>query len=378
MKSFEKINISKLIVVFLVMTIAVSAQAETVSQKQAKKIAEMFFNEARGMKMSAPDYVYNGKSLSTGRFMTPFYLFNHSSGGYVIIAADNKAFPILAFDLEQKFDKKNIGSQTLELLTHYAKHIEQIRYDSQVPYDAIEAWQNLPTYIHSVLNAEVKTGNNIISDEDAQMLLNNIIYGDELWGVSQSSITYSPAQWNELIDDEFERAGSVAMGLIDDDAMTPMVVNGKKGEMYRIMLDGKNVGWFRLMPTEVMGFGQIASLNNAPIIIEDSTEEAPFEFYYSFLEEQMRSQRLAQSAIENALTITEPMVRRLGGGHFVVDMPENVVLARVYNVGGQMVWHSTYSSTSSAIINIASSPVGFYFAVLWGESGKHYGIKIFR
>ena len=117
-------------VVFLAMMAVGTMHSETVSQKQAKKIAEMFFNEARGMKMSAPEYVYNGKSLSTGRFMTPFYVFNHSSGGFVVVSAENKSFPILAYDLENKFDTKNIGNQRLCLFgqddVHRNAHAERV------------------------------------------------------------------------------------------------------------------------------------------------------------------------------------------------------------------------------------------------------------
>ena len=57
MRLILKFNILRLMVVFLAMMAVGTMHSETVSQKQAKKIAEMFFNEARGMKMSAPEYV---------------------------------------------------------------------------------------------------------------------------------------------------------------------------------------------------------------------------------------------------------------------------------------------------------------------------------
>lgn len=362
----------------LMIAAVVVVHAETISQKQAKKIAEQFFNAAYGMKMTPPEYVYNGKALSTGRFMTPFYLYNHPSGGFVIISADNKAFPILAFDLEYKFDKNKIGPQMLGLLTLYTRHIEHIRYDSQIPYDAIEAWKNLPLYIHNVLNADGQVNEIIMEEDDVRMALDNVINGDESWEVSQSSVTYTPKQWASLIDEELTSSSSVAVGLIEADVVTHVVANGKKGNMYRLTLDGRNSGWYRLMPTEIINFGQIASLSKIEPTEEDVIPEPVFTFYESFVAETRAKQLAEQAAIENKLTPTEPVVRRLGGGHFMINIPENIALVRVYSLGGQTMWHSTYSNTSIAAINLASSPVGFYFAVLWGESGKHYGVKIFR
>lgn len=378
MRLILKFNILRLMVVFLAMMAVGTMHAETVSQKQAKKIAEMFFNEARGMKMSAPEYVYNGKSLSTGRFMTPFYLFNHSSGGFVIVAADNKAFPILAFDLERKFDKKNIGHDMLGLLSMYAKHIEYVRYDSQVPESAIRAWQNLSEYIHELLNEKADTEDVVISTEEASMNLNNILYTDDSEIASQTSISYYPEQWSALINEEFQKSGNVALGLIENEEILPMVVNGRKGEYYRIELDGTNSGWYRLMPTEIMSFGQIALLENIPNITEEYAEEEPFSYYESYVAEFEAERRRTQSAIENANIVTSPIIRNNGGGHYMIDMPEDIRLVRVFNLSGAVVWQATYNFASSVSINISSVSTGFYFAVMSSESGQTYSVKLFR
>lgn len=378
MRLILKFNILRLMVVFLAMMAVGTMHSETVSQKQAKKIAEMFFNEARGMKMSAPEYVYNGKSLSTGRFMTPFYLFNHSSGGFVIVAADNKAFPILAFDLERKFDKKNIGQDMLGLLSMYAKHIEYVRYDSQVPESAIRAWQNLPEYIHGLLNEKADTEDVVISTEEASMNLNNILYTDDLEIASQTSISYYPEQWSALINEEFQKSGNVALGLIENEEILPMVVNGRKGEYYRIELDGTNSGWYRLMPTEIMSFGQIALLGNIPNITEEYAEEEPFSYYESYVAEFEAERRRTQSAIENANIVTTPIIRNNGGGHYMIDLPEDIRLVRVFNLSGAVVWQATYNFASSVSINLSSVSTGFYFAVMSSESGQTYSVKLFR
>ena len=74
---------------------ALPALAETVSQKHASKIAETFFNTAYGIHVAAPKFAWNGRQLTTDRLFTPFYIYNHPRGGFVIISAENKAFPVL-------------------------------------------------------------------------------------------------------------------------------------------------------------------------------------------------------------------------------------------------------------------------------------------
>lgn len=128
-----------------------SVQAETVSQKEASRLAEAFFNTSAGQVMGKPKLVYNGKNLTTNRLFSPFYVYNHPKGGFVIIAADNKALPVLGYSLKETFSPDNIDESTKELLTEYAKDIEYIRYDSRVPDEAIAAWTGIPGYLHSLL-----------------------------------------------------------------------------------------------------------------------------------------------------------------------------------------------------------------------------------
>ena len=80
----------------------VSAHAETVSQRQAKHIAQQFFNAAYGRVMGEPKLVYNGRRLTTNSLFPPFYVYNLQAGGFVVISAENKAFPILGYDLNLK------------------------------------------------------------------------------------------------------------------------------------------------------------------------------------------------------------------------------------------------------------------------------------
>lgn len=131
--------------------------AETVSQKEASKIAHIFFNEANGEVMPKPKLVYNGKRLTTNRLFSPFYVYNHPKGGFVIVAADNKAFPILGYSLHSSFDPEKLDSASSARLAEYARDIEYIRHDGRVPDEAIAAWTGMPDFIYSILNPSPET-----------------------------------------------------------------------------------------------------------------------------------------------------------------------------------------------------------------------------
>ena len=151
MKRFKKI-LTATVCAGAVLTGASAAQAETVSQKQASKIAEAFFNQAHGIYLAAPKMVWNGRQLTTDRLFSPFYVYNHPKGGFVIVAADSKSYPILGYSKTGKFDKDRLTDEERELLSKYAHEIELIRYDPRIPERAVAAWGNLPLAINEVLS----------------------------------------------------------------------------------------------------------------------------------------------------------------------------------------------------------------------------------
>lgn len=125
--------------------------AETIGQKEAKTMAQKFFNESRGFVTPPVAYVYNGKDLTTQRLFTPFYVFNSPAGGFVVVSAENKAFPILGYSLKQNFDRERMTPMVRDILSDFARDIEMIRYDSRIPSDAIEQWATYPEVVFDML-----------------------------------------------------------------------------------------------------------------------------------------------------------------------------------------------------------------------------------
>lgn len=143
-------KIKHIVILIFMMAGSLALNAETVGMKQAKAMAQNFFNESRHYVTAPVSYVYNGKDLTNQRLFTPFYVFNSPAGGFVIISAENKAFPILAYSLNQKFDKEKLTPMVKSILSDFARDIEMIRFDSRIPSDAIEEWVTYPNVVFDI------------------------------------------------------------------------------------------------------------------------------------------------------------------------------------------------------------------------------------
>lgn len=435
-----KLKLYALLLASFISAVAVPVQAETVSQRQAKQIATTFFNAAAGQVMAAPKLVYNGRRLTTGSYFAPFYVYNHPAGGYVVISAENKTFPILAYSLKGSFDPEKTGRQERALLTQYARHIEDIRYDSRVPYEAVEAWGDINGHIANILGARYEATDPKEDKERAAGEIDRLSQSDDAEG--SMSVIYSPDQWEDMINAELKAKGEVPLGLITRDGeIFPAIIYGRKGDFYRIWLDERDNSLWRLMPSEIESEGQIAVFTNAPSAEEADEAEKPFSFYDSYApelahsyapdaahlyvpnpeysypvdseearaiaranaarraldENRARAERrdaadwqdpvrsgngsgqvAEKSGIGESLIPEEPVVKWYGSGHYSVTLPEEIVSMRVYGLDGQLVQRDMFRDTNRANVDLTRNPTGFYFAVFFGASGKPYSVKLFR
>lgn len=354
---------------------SIQSQAETVMQKQAAEMARQFFNAANGQVMAEPTVVYNGRKLTTQSLFVPFYVYNFPSGGFVIISAENKAFPILGYNLKEKFNPDKMGEKEKALLRSYALDIERIRYDSRVPEEAIKAWNDFPGYIRNIISQPYRATDVLIPDSTVAETIERIAEGED---ASLSSSIYTPEQWEDAIDQELDVRRNVMLGIYDRHDFLPTIVQGRKGDMYRLSLDKLNKSLYRLFATEFYSDGQVASLGNPKIIEDVPVIETPFKFYDEFIAETRAEREKEQLAIENVGQVSEPETIWLGGGHYIVRIPENIRRMNLYNVEGALLTQKTFSSSDTADIDLSIQPNGFYIALFEGESGRTYGIKLAR
>ncbi len=377
MKSLNIHNMKRVAASALAMAaVAAPALGETVSQKEALRLAQTFFNAANGQVMGKPNLVYNGKHLTTDKLFSPFYVYNLPAGGFVIISAENKAMPILGYSLKSSFDPDAMGESTKALLGEYARDIEMIRYDSRVPEEAIAAWTDYRAYVASMLSARYDATDPAFSMADAGERVRNIETSGRMEDFS--SDIFTPEQWREEINAELRANKSVALGIFGGKGVEAAIIHGRKGDYYRMELDSRNDWLMRLMATEYLSEGQIADRGEVAEIVDEDEEERPFSLYEDFLAGVAREEDERQRMLDERLIPTEPAVRVIGGGHFEIQLPERVELARVYNLGGSMVRRQTFKNTDTAVISLEGNPYGFYFVLLNGESGKPYGVKLYR
>lgn len=359
--------------------------AETVTQKQAQKMAQQFFNEAYKEQTAPVKMVYNGKRLTTDRLFTPFYVYNQPRGGFVIISAENKTFPILGYSLKDNFNPDLLTESEKGWLQSYAHDIEMIRYDSRVPEEAIKAWEDYPGFVVNLLEASYDATDPNLRSEDMREDLEKIlgVEDDDSSRDGEYSAFYTPAQWQEMLDAELHEKGEVAVGFVNTARkLFPGIIHGKKGDYYRIEFEHPNNWLLRLLPAEILGERMIALIGE-PRYVAPEVEEIPsFEFYDSYRDEHSKESFPSTNSIqESRMSILndQPIVKAIGGGHFDVVLPENARLAMLYNIQGSHLGRATYGGTSPmAHINLEGEPQGFYLALIFGESGKAYGVKLYR
>ncbi len=365
------------IVVMMVSGVA-QADAETVRQKQAAEIAGLFFNAAKQQVMSPPKMVYNGRRLTTNRLFVPFYVYQYPTGGWVIISAENKAYPVLAYSLTDKFEEGDMAQRAL--LEQYARHIELVRYESTVPEEAIAAWGDIKHHIYEVLTAQYDVTDLLMPYRESASELEGFVWRGD--APDLYSEIYTPAQWKDMIDDQLLVDRNVVMGVLytvgDEELIRPVVIHGRKGEFYRMNFGKPRNALYRLFPTELLSIGQVALLRNPHPPAWEEREESPFAFYDDFQRQTRAEQERQRKAIEQAGYPDGPVVTWQGSGRFTVQLPEEVVLARTYDAAGHLIAEQTFRDTDVAQINLTIAAPGFYFALLAGKSGRPYGVKLYR
>lgn len=289
--------------------------AETVTRKQATSVAEAFFNTAYGEVTPPPVLHWNGRQLTTDRLFSPIYVFNHQRGGYVVVSADNKAYPILAYSLKRKFDRTELTEPERKQLERFAREIEMIRYDSRIPEKALAAWQDLPNFITDILARPYASSEYAALDDSEKEML-------------------------EFID----RSGSQIMlpratefGIYDPDDFRPVTLDD--------------------------------------ITLE---EEIPFSFYKSFIQSVEKDRIDAERSLEEIISPSKPVIRISAAGHFTISFPEGIRIMRVYSMSGMQMLEKYFKETDTVNIDLEGLSSGYYVGLAMSEVGNVYGFKLFR
>ena len=120
--------------------------AAPVSRNQARSIGENFFNKSiqvNRVQNKKANFISRQQPgmkkvrMSNGDSYAPYYIFNNEDGGFVIVAGDNCATPILGYSTEGNIDPNNLPIQLQELLEAYAEEIQHAVDNNDQPTDSI-------------------------------------------------------------------------------------------------------------------------------------------------------------------------------------------------------------------------------------------------
>ena len=122
--------------------------AAPVSKERANAIGENFFNKSieahRVAGIQAHFIAQQQPNMrkvrqNTDNTYAPYYIFNNEDGGFVIVAGDDCATPILGYSKEGSIDPNNLPIQLEELLNAYADEIQLAVENNDQPTDSIHA-----------------------------------------------------------------------------------------------------------------------------------------------------------------------------------------------------------------------------------------------
>ena len=128
----------RLSLLWLALTVAVGvAFAAPIDLNQARNCGQKFVYNTLGQKSAELSLVYTCVSEAG---TDALYVFNYGQG-FVVVAADDRAYPILGYGTDQEFDVNNLPDGMRYYLNFYAREI-QYAIDEDLPFDpeVAEQW----------------------------------------------------------------------------------------------------------------------------------------------------------------------------------------------------------------------------------------------
>lgn len=159
-------------VLSVLLTLSALLFAIPVDKERAKDVAKLFLQKqiVKGGHNRAPQNLRLDE-VNVSQYDGKLFVFNTSSGGFVVVSANDVAYPILGYSDENSLKAENIPSNVKAWLDLYAKEI-QMAIDSGVVQseDVMKAWSNVESYS----NAAVIVSPLILTRWNQSPLYNNL------------------------------------------------------------------------------------------------------------------------------------------------------------------------------------------------------------
>ena len=143
---------SNFLLIFL-LACSIFTYALPVDKERATNVANSFLQKAslsNGQKRAPREsHIIDANN---SEYNNKFYLFNISSGGFIIVSADDTAYPILGYSTTNSLDSKNIPSNVKAWLDLYADEINYATDSGLVQSEEIKKqWANIESYSNAAV-----------------------------------------------------------------------------------------------------------------------------------------------------------------------------------------------------------------------------------
>lgn len=125
--------------------------AKDITVEQAKQMADSFWQSSHASRSSKPSLVlaFNSERLATrsSSISPAYYVFNNSNGpGFVIVAGDDIAMPILGYSFENEASATNLPVNMKMWLNHIREDVNKARNNNIKAVEAVtNAWKSFST-----------------------------------------------------------------------------------------------------------------------------------------------------------------------------------------------------------------------------------------
>ena len=132
----------KAAILLILMTAYLPLRADIISPRDAQALADRYFGGQT--KSAVATLVWSGGVETKGPYAPAYYVFNGSEGGFVVIAGDDRARPILAWSDEDSFEVVGMPDQIRCWFDEYAEQIADMQGDaSEADAETARLWEDL-------------------------------------------------------------------------------------------------------------------------------------------------------------------------------------------------------------------------------------------
>lgn len=130
----------RIITILMLVVFGLSLYAAPVSQETALNVAVSYYKHVAA---KTTDYSISDVYVNQYNGLATFYVFSFTSGGYVMVSADDAVIPVLAYSDSEPFNKDYIPQNAQSWFENYSKEIEYIVSNNVDNTQTLKQWKDI-------------------------------------------------------------------------------------------------------------------------------------------------------------------------------------------------------------------------------------------